>query len=371
MSDIIKIIKTQYFSDTNISYILNFNFQTQIILSRSDLFYLQNNIYNLFIDQVHKKIINVNSENIEEILISLNQLTFKLIQEPIQQPIQEPIQESTPIQPPIQEPIPIQPPIQEPIQESIPIQQPIEQPIQPVQSIQQANFHLFSEYFEFCNGDYIFDLPVPYIGEKLQLQKFNFFNNLYNINKQNNTFEIIENSKTFKINIPIGNYSLIILLDLLEKLIKSKTNQDFNITYNENKNRIIFSSQNTFVLKFIEHNSEFIELNELLGFSKKIYNNNNTYTSDNDNQINWLDSVYIKCNANVVNYQTNADFEYSSCFNYNNIETFNKYNQIILNDKIILNENNSRFKMSFYIKCKNGFKKITDKIRFDFIFNLH
>jgi hypothetical protein len=65
--NVIHIIKNQYFSDENSSYILNFINNS---INKTQLFHLQNDVYNLFIDSVHKNTIIIDSENIEEILIS-------------------------------------------------------------------------------------------------------------------------------------------------------------------------------------------------------------------------------------------------------------------------------------------------------------
>ena len=109
-------------------------------------------------------------------------------------------------------------------------------------------------------------------------------------------------------------------------------------------------------------NLRFCSFLKILGFSKNEYTNNNTYTTDTHQQFNWLDTIYIKTKINK--YTTNVNFEYTSSFNYNSTKTFNEYNKIALNEDIHVNANDF---MSFYIKTKNGFKKLTEKLSFDFI----
>lgn len=375
MNNITNIIKNEYFSEKNN------NFITDIIINKlhvpnsnkNIIFKLQNEIYNKFIEEMYDKQIPINEYNIEDLLISLNKLTIKLIQESI-----IPISHSEPQipLPPLEPQIPPQPlllptlPIQLQLE---PQNQQLKNQIQEQQNQLQKQLSIVkkresetSSYLHFFNdNDNTFKINEK--CKSIVFKQFNFFNNFYNITEHNNQFELIDTSK-YKIQIPIGNYNLESLLDYLEKQINIKTKAKYTLTYNQQKNRIVISNNNSFEIKFNTGG-----LKDILGFSKIEYMNNNSYTSDTCTQLNWIDTIYIVCTINGVplnKYKTNCNFEYSICVDTN---IFGKYNKVTLNEHFNITTENcvSDITMSFYTKCKNKeFVKLNTDFSFDFILQL-
>ena len=195
------------------------------------------------------------------------------------------------------------------------------------------------------------------VGEKYnKLYYFEFHNMFLNINKDNNIIELIENGSKVNIFVAIGNYKLDVLLLLLERQFndKSKNKESkYKFTYNSNNNRVIISNNFNFNIKFIDSSQCNVQLRQILGFSKIDYQNNNSYTSDSDNNINIYDNIYItSCNLNK--YKTSNKFEYFFKLNYNNTDTFNKIVKINLNLDINVNE----FDIEFYIYFNGIFSKV-------------
>jgi hypothetical protein len=392
----LSIIKNQFFDEENSTYILNFVKDKHNItnIDKNIIFQIQNKIYNSFLDEI--SVGDFTYIDIEKILIALNILTFQLIQkestELYTQISVNKIQETQEIQKPtvnkIQETQDIQKPPVNKIQETQEIQKPPVNKIQETQELQElqeiqeyriqnTNFlHLYSN--NKVKELYVFEIPKMMFNN-ITITEFNFYNNFHNININNNKFELHFNQIKKKIIIPLGNYNLSDLINVIQEQLEI-VDKGFIIKYNKNKNRIIILNKSNFELKFIENSCNFLELKDILGFSKHYYTCNNNYSSDLDNQINWLDNIYIKINIKNLNlnlnkYKTNVNnFEYFTNLNYKNIESFNKYNKIIINESIKFNTKTdiSNLNLSFYIKCKNkDFKLIDFNILFDFkiIFN--
>lgn len=357
MNNITNIIKNEYFSEKNN------NFITDIIINKlhvpnsnkNIIFQLQNEIYNKFIEEMYDKQIPINEYNIEDLLISLNKLTIKLIQESI-----IPISHSE-----LTQPIPLQltPPIPLQLAPPIPLQSESQLKLTQQNKLEQAP--LEASYLHFFNDN---TFKINEKCKSIVFKQFNFFNNFYNITEHNNQFELMDISK-YKIQIPIGNYNLESLLESLQKQINIKTKSNYKLTYNQQKNRIVISNNNSFEIKF---NTGCLK--DILGFSKIEYMNNNSYTSDTCTQLNWIDTIYIVCSINNIplnKYKTNCNFEYSICLDTN---IFGKYNKVTLNEHFNITTENcaSVITMSFYTKCKDkGFVKLNTDFSFDFILQLH
>ena len=260
--------------------------------------------------------------------------------------------------------------------------------------IKTRNQHYLSKHAIFKNGVYHFDFQLKNVSS-INLQSIKLHCNLYNINEYNNTFTIIEKNNKILISIPIGYYSMENLLKVITSLLNNSTISDVNkqdtSEYNVYKNT--FTNKIHFVRKVknvdnINNNCNFgidftpkdrnvyknynnYNLDEILGFGKREYFNNNIYISENNPIENIFEDVYIKLfinNKELQRYNTTLDtFSYYQSIQTNMDNHFGKtlyYNYDFIpydiNDKLDINS----ISLQFYNTFNYHLNSVLD---FDFI----
>ena len=414
------IIKQEYFSERNINMIFEIisNEFVEIKEYRSNIWKCQNVIYNNFIESAHYKSFSI--EQIEEALIALNKLTIIQIKElqkltqltpqltphltphltpqltpQITQQITPQItshitshitpqlttqiipqlttqiipQLTTQIIPQLTTQIipqlttQIIPQIIPQITSQLTPQITREVIYEPTVIRKHAN--LFSGDCIILNGQesqkYIFDFKSNI--ETFKIKTLSLFNNLYNIMEYNNTLELDSQS----IKIPIGNYNIYDLIDILNEKVKGM----FTFIYNKNKDRISIKSDKRFNIKFRETNPDIIQLKTILGFSKTEYSNNNNYTSDSNINLNIYDTLYLKIiECEKLNVYKCKNFNYACELNFDSIITFTKkiFIKFDLNDiKFDKLEYHDKLSIEFYYKLQEKFFKVPSLLTFNIL----
>lgn len=167
---------------------------------------------------------------------------------------------------------------------------PQEKTEQPKKESEWVTLHLFSDKCEFENGRYKFNYNIKNVSSMF-LKSFKIKCNMYNVNESNNMFYILYNSKKYDFYIPFGYYSITNLTECMNQCI-IRESFGCDIYYNNIKNRVYIESDENISIVFSEN------LNNLLGFSKKEYTNNNRYISERDPFTNIFDDLYIKMMVN-------------------------------------------------------------------------
>ena len=386
--DYTEVVKNQYFSQENLEFIISVvKSKTDKLISNESVFKIRNNIFNSFIHTVYSQKKKINPESIEDLLITLNKMTIEniikesshtTIYQPQQSIQQQSIQQQSIHQQPLQQQSIQQQSIQQqPLQQQSIQQQPLQQQSIQQQSIQQQPLSqtqenqenqetLYQEILHMKDKDiqtdiyiknreslYIFLNDYPFENEEyklefrrknmqiLKLKRLELFNNLYNINEFNNKMEFVENNTKKNICIPVGCYTLEILLNVLEKQLNEKFNHsNYKITYNTNKNRISISNEKQFGFTFIETDSV-IPLRFILGFSNKQYVNNTNYTSDLNPIIDIYDNLYLKFSSSqysILNNKYTKDMCFFQHIKLNHLETFGQTIRIDINDEMQPND---------------------------------
>jgi hypothetical protein len=240
----------------------------------------------------------------------------------------------------------------------------LEQNIIPTQEKTFLNF--FSEHC--INNVYTFNFGKQI--KTFKIKSFSLLNNLYNISNGNNNFEINKTS----IKIPIGNYNI---TDLCNTLNEKQTGYQF--IYNKNKDRmtIKFSESDSETklknihIEFKEQNMDVVQLKALLGFNKREYLHNESYTSENNTNLNIYDTLYIKIIEfdELNKYQTN-NFNYACKFNFNSTLTFTQNIFIDLDENLSTEQSFNTLTLKFFYKSHEKFFKIPSPLTFNFVVEL-
>jgi len=253
------------------------------------------------------------------------------------------------------------------------------------EQIKTRNQHYLSKHAIFKNGVYHFDFQLKNTSS-INLQSIKINCNLYNINEYNNTFTIIEKNNKIHISIPIGYYSIENLLKVITSLLNNCTSTISDVNRQDTNEYIYDVYKNTFTNKIhfmrkvknldnkmnncnfgidftpkdrnIHKNYNNYNLDEILGFGKKEYFNNNIYISENPPIENIFEDLYIKLfinNKELQRYNTSLDtFSYYDSIQINMQEHFGKtlyYNYDFIpydiNDKLDINSISLQFYNTF------------------------
>lgn len=185
--------------------------------------------------------------------------------------------------------------------------------------IKELNFtlkHFYSEDADFKSGKYYYRYILKNV-KSLALQSIKIVCNIYNINEYNNKFYIVYDNCKQLINIPIGYYSINNLIQCLNKLlITDNENVKIEVFKDHIKNKIIFNSStisNKFEIRFIHNNQNIYNnytLQEILGFKNTEYINNSYYISESNPINNIYDDLFLKIFINdkeLHKYNTTKD----------------------------------------------------------------
>jgi hypothetical protein len=375
-------IKNEFFSELNNNFLLNLlkkKNPTVESIEKSIIFQIQNNIYNTFIESVYNQSIDISKTDIQDILISLNKMVLLHFEEFLNKTQLE--QHTQQEQQPIHQPTQQQPSYQQPHHKNI--QQPTQQftqqhvnvSVQTVSCITES-LHIFSSNCKTEDSVYV---PPILFRCSAKLVYFELYNIFMNINENNNGFELVENSSKIKIYIPIGNYNLTNIVEVIESLLNEKTKNKkdeceriYTVRFDKYRNRVTFSSSKPFGIKFIDKNSYIPQLRQVLGFDNIDYINNSNYSSDVDryriNFIHTYDNIYLSFSDKKLNkYKTSCVFTYFVKLNFDSLKTFGENVTFNLNEDIELNTT-SDFSFGFYVHTGNSFQRINNYINFNLIF---
>ncbi len=168
-----------------------------------------------------------------------------------------------------------------------------------------SKFRNKTEYSNQNNYKIFFDSKIKKI-KNIKLCSVEVPNIEYIINEKNNSFSFQETLSTIlNFNIPIGNYSLNSLINIIQNNLNFYGNSNYNVIILNNKLKITSDlSGGFFQLHFDIINSSYF----ILGFIKKTYDNLNNYISDYEvNIIRQKNSMYLNF-PNVKN--TNNSLKY-------------------------------------------------------------
>lgn len=365
--EIFDIIKNQYFSVKNLEFILDivvsrkFNVNKKI---HDNSFIIMNSIYNDFMNNILNNKTIVNIDSIDKILVLLNKLTIDKIIYNISNKLNKPdnliefkeLKELKELKEPKESKEPKE--LKE-IKEHKEIKEPKE--LIKIREPKETNINYMHFFSSDNDNNYTFDLIEK---KKIILKELNLYNNFCNITECNNTIEFTENSLKLRINIPIGNYNLLELLNCIQLKINEKSKNEYTLSLV--KGKISIKCEKYFSMKFIENTND-IPLKCLLGFLNHEYINNNSYSSDTLAILNIYDNIYIK--VNNANYHKCKNFSYFNKISINSQDTFNSIISIKTNT-VINNIESLTFEFYYRHTTHNIFYKISSNIIFDFIIEI-
>ena len=171
---------------------------------------------------------------------------------------------------------------------------------------------------------------------ELNILSFDMANTMYNINGNNNSFELITNGTALSLNIPSGNYNIKTFGNKIQSLIN---NPNITIVYNEAQNTYTFTklSTDTNIYKIkpitigkligLNDNQEYTlnfdtGLIDLIDYNKVVIHTNNLsfYYSNVANKQN-NQSIF----NNVIFWKSKADIEPYALIRYNNEDGGNSF----------------------------------------------
>lgn len=137
------------------------------------------------------------------------------------------------------------------------------------------------------NFTIIFDKNLPYITE-ITLSSIEFPNTFYTYTQKRDNISFIittYNGIKISISIPDGSYTSDMLLNCIQEAFEhleknSLITQCFKITFNEISSKVTISSEHKFNIDFT-NTGQYASLGKTLGFMNNIYNDNNSYVSEN------------------------------------------------------------------------------------------
>lgn len=166
------------------------------------------------------------------------------------------------------------------------------------ETLEKINDTLNNKYEELfiCEGKssdikIYFPAPIylnPNRNYKLGLKYFSVYNSIRNVTKANNKIKVDNN----EITIPPGSYELSSLNYYFSKYSGVDKDKKYNVEFvpNINLNKVELVLRNGKTVDFNVDNS----INELLGFEKKLYNENST-AENRANIQNDIDAINIHC----------------------------------------------------------------------------
>ena len=362
-----------FISDKNSGYLFNLiiskiinaypNFEPTIMNNihqyKSNLIDIQKFIFKDYFYNLY----NANSNNdLENILISLNQITVKTFENILLQNLQNLSQPTNSLQ----------------LNDHVNKQVKVNNNFDDLEG-NDINFtlkHFLSEDADFKFGRYYYKYFLKNV-RSLSLHSIKITCNIYNINEYNNKFYILYENTRKLISIPMGYYSISNLLQCLNRLINSTENQNSNLqielpletveVYKDNiKNKIIFASTTSqqFRIQFTPNNPNIYNnytLQEILGFKDTEYINNSYYISERHPINNIYDDLYLKIFINdkelhkynttkdnfsyyeVVSIDMDKSFGKSITYKPNNIDPYDIYENININTISFQFNNNYKY----------------------------
>jgi len=317
-NDIFQKLKRVFTSDKNSNYLLQLiaestNISLDVQEYKSTLTQLQSMIYDMYVQQICSDLSNRGKLNLEEVLIILNKITINRFQDVIRQDAMSNINQTV-----------------EP--NGLYISDDAKTNTQPsnnandtpntyanpdslgdttktntkvIPFTQTTVYHFFSEDSVLKSGRYTFPFVLNSI-KSIEVSGLKVNCNIYNVTDANNKFSVTEGSQKINISIPIGYYTTDNLCKAISELLNhhSVNKYKYQLFRNPVKNRIYFqcnllsvkdSKPATFSLHFpdaVTRNEP--GLNDLLGFQKSEYINNNMYVSETHPIDNILQDMYLK-----------------------------------------------------------------------------
>lgn len=379
-------IKNIFLSDQNTLYILNllkqFNKNDQFIeLNNEDIYKLENVIFDIYFDDIYKDLNANNKFTPEEILIILNKIIITEMENFIisnQSSFKnKPLQKQNHIHDIKENDIKVK---EKDVKENDVKEKDVkekdvtEKTIKENDEINTLNniiqlsetalhyFHFFSDDSKRVGNKWTYKLDLQNI-HSICLDSFKLNCNLYNINEDNNKFELIEwNNSRVTVSIPHGYYTIDALLNCITNLLNELSPNKFkySVTRNQQKNKVYFSSifnsskltnktHMAFTINFLESNKNY-SLGEILGFTNLEYSNNTTYISENFPKENIYDDIYLKISINDINLpkyisskyiNKDTKFTYFEKFTINMNKNFGKqflYNKLNILDHFDFNK---------------------------------
>jgi hypothetical protein len=194
------------------------------------------------------------------------------------------------------------------------------------------------------------------------IDSLEIMNNLYNIPVQYK-LEIMIDNNNYNVIVPIGNYTINDLVDYIQNQLDITFNKcQIRIKYNKMTHKITFESDNIFHLTFLEPSQKHVSLNYLLGFSNTNYKYNNKYNGDLCIQLHVFKRIYVHLEENECTSKVNnSQF---SCLTHVNSNEFNKMSIHNINITTTLKE---KMTYSFYYYANTRFYKITQKLQFQIL----
>ena len=239
----------------------------------------------------------------------------------------------------------------------------------------------FSDNAIYENGTYKFPFYLDNI-KTINIDKIKIKCNLYNINEYNNKFYLIEQNNKTLITIPIGYYDIEFILQIISEClngasINKKKDYYYKVYNNTIKNKICFCCELlnpdkigrpvTFSISFIENKKSIekdtteniLSLQEMLGFTKNDYSNNNFYIAEDHPNINLFEEIYIKLfinNDELNKYESSKkDFCFFESIDINMNESFGKLLISNLTNNPYYIQNNNLKTKDLSIKLYNSY----------------
>ena len=281
-------------------------------------------------------------QNLQKTLKSLNkltvshmmnlihqQLTFNTPQAPPQSQVPPPTPPSpTPQQVPPQMPRQVPPQMPDQVSPQMPDQVPPQMPYQvptqnqsftpqQVQLEQQIEYcHFFSQDALIKDGTYHFKVALPKTPVKsIAFQNFVLTCDWFNVTEFNNKMTLTESeSQPINISLPVGFYNCTELTQQLQNTLNdvSPNKLSYTVGIMDHNNKVKISCKTRdgaipvmFNLGFCDKHLQFnnFSINELLGFKKKDYCNNNCYIGEESVARNAYNEIYCKVLVNGSNVQ--------------------------------------------------------------------
>jgi len=378
-------VKYQFFSEKNNKFIFDILNKkgNGDVLNKNTIFQIQNTIFNTFLESVYNKDISVTNSNIEEILISLNKMTIIQCEKNATQPSPSlqtlvPISTSTSTQThamvllkntqvqteemketkmkelkELKELEELEEIEETEETEELEEMKMKEMKMKEIKVKEPTLLHVFSD--------------SPFVKyDKLKLKSFCLYFNLYNINENNNLFELKIDTTSTKIYIPIGHYDLKTLLVTIETSISSKISTgSFKMIHDPHRNRIKISNSSHFNLHFIDSPKAILNLRTILGFTNTHYMNNHYYITEGEHKLDLFDTIYVRSDVCEPNILTNSEFNYLFKLQFDS----SKHARINfdIDCSVFLKERKIAFQFYIYIK---EFKQINQHIEYDALFSV-
>src|SRR5690606_18884676 len=213
-------------------------------------------------------------------------------------------------------------------------------------------------------NSYIFQFNRNYIISDAYINEIFIPNSCFIINNFNDKFEFIYDNQLYRIIIPIGDYDINELLNVIsDEISKLELSVNFTFKYNKNIYRVIIETDNDIILLFN------CNLGNILGFKNKRYEGNKFIS---DKIIKVCKTSYYKLrfdefNSEIIlinNVDKNDYLYYNQCYNLKVYCKKMNFNQLTVkiydefNNIVDLNGLDFYFRLNIiYDKEKFQFKK--------------